>query len=105
MHVTPVLLACADTFKDISSFSESAALKHYARDCDQFARYNLRQLSRVYPAGSRTGSSNYDPVSCWLTGCQLGRYSVLRLVIIPGGTPMYAICAFRFNLFSILSEE
>ncbi|GBG32084.1 1-phosphatidylinositol 4,5-bisphosphate phosphodiesterase 1 [Hondaea fermentalgiana] len=33
--------------------------------------YAQRHLVRVYPAGSRVDSSNYDPVSAWNAGCQL----------------------------------
>jgi len=30
-----------------------------------------RGLARVYPAGHRVDSSNYDPSPCWAAGCQL----------------------------------
>ena len=30
-----------------------------------------RQLSRVYPKGTRFDSSNYDPVMFWNFGCQM----------------------------------
>jgi Phosphatidylinositol-specific phospholipase C, Y domain len=35
-------------------------------------QYNQRQLTRVYPGGSRIDSSNLDPVTMWNTGSQLG---------------------------------
>uniref|UniRef100_A0A6Q2XVU5 Phosphoinositide phospholipase C n=1 Tax=Esox lucius TaxID=8010 RepID=A0A6Q2XVU5_ESOLU len=43
-------------FYEMSSFKETKAA-------------NL--LSRIYPAGSRTDSSNYNPVPMWNTGCQI----------------------------------
>lgn len=37
-----------------------------------FVRHNSRQLSRIYPAGQRLQSSNYDPQEMWNGGCQMG---------------------------------
>lgn len=34
--------------------------------------HNMDKLSRIYPAGSRTDSSNYNPVPMWNVGCQIG---------------------------------
>ena len=39
----------------------------------EWVRHNIRQLTRIYPAGTRTDSSNYSPVNLWLAGCQIGR--------------------------------
>uniref|UniRef100_A0A8C3TJB9 1-phosphatidylinositol 4,5-bisphosphate phosphodiesterase delta-4 n=2 Tax=Chelydra serpentina TaxID=8475 RepID=A0A8C3TJB9_CHESE len=36
-----------------------------------FARHNAGQLTRIYPSGLRTDSSNYDPQEMWNVGCQL----------------------------------
>ncbi|KAG5492428.1 hypothetical protein JKF63_01006 [Porcisia hertigi] len=36
-----------------------------------FALQNSRMLSRIYPAGTRIDSSNYDPMPMWRLGCQL----------------------------------
>ncbi|KAH0627635.1 hypothetical protein JD844_003649 [Phrynosoma platyrhinos] len=36
-----------------------------------FVRHNVRHLSRIYPAGWRTDSSNYNPVDMWNVGCQI----------------------------------
>ncbi|PFX28836.1 1-phosphatidylinositol 4,5-bisphosphate phosphodiesterase beta-1 [Stylophora pistillata] len=33
--------------------------------------YNKRQLSRIYPSGTRVGSANYMPQIFWNAGCQL----------------------------------
>ena len=37
----------------------------------EFNEYNTRQLSRVYPAGKRVDSSNYEPMPLWILGSQL----------------------------------
>lgn len=46
-----------------------------------FIRHNQRFLSRIYPAGSRTSSSNYNPQEFWNIGSQLGELekATLRL--------------------------
>jgi phosphatidylinositol phospholipase C, gamma-1 len=35
-----------------------------------FNRYNIVQVSRIYPNGTRVDSSNYDPQPLWNCGCQ-----------------------------------
>ena len=42
---------------------------------DEFVHHNQFQLSRIYPGGLRTDSSNYDPVPVWNSGCQIGEYT------------------------------
>lgn len=39
-----------------------------------FVRHNQKFLSRIYPAGSRTSSSNYNPQEFWNVGSQLGEW-------------------------------
>lgn len=34
--------------------------------------HNSRQLTRVYPSGFRTDSSNFNPQEMWNAGCQIG---------------------------------
>ncbi|KAJ8308701.1 hypothetical protein KUTeg_013575 [Tegillarca granosa] len=56
---------------EISSFVETQAatlLKEYPVE---FVNYNKRQLSRVYPRGTRVDSSNFLPQIFWNAGCQL----------------------------------
>ncbi|KAJ4918285.1 hypothetical protein JOQ06_000176 [Pogonophryne albipinna] len=56
---------------EMSSFSESKA-KRLAKDTGtDFVQYHTRQLSRIYPAGRRTDSSNYNPQDMWSVGCQI----------------------------------
>lgn len=35
------------------------------------ASYNKRQMSRIYPKGTRVDSSNFMPQVFWNAGCQL----------------------------------
>uniref|UniRef100_A0A8C9V419 Phosphoinositide phospholipase C n=1 Tax=Scleropages formosus TaxID=113540 RepID=A0A8C9V419_SCLFO len=56
---------------EISSFSESDALRHIKEAGKWFVRHNSRQLSRIYPSGQRLQSSNYNPQDMWNGGCQL----------------------------------
>ncbi|KAK3528997.1 hypothetical protein QTP70_014393 [Hemibagrus guttatus] len=77
-----VVYTCSTPFKgfdqatkkppnEMSSFSESQALKHIKNSGKLFVRYNSRQLSRIYPSGQRLQSSNYNPQDMWNAGCQI----------------------------------
>ncbi|RVE58468.1 hypothetical protein OJAV_G00209410 [Oryzias javanicus] len=56
---------------EMSSFSESKAKKLSKETGTEFVQYNTRQLSRTYPSGLRTDSSNYNPQDMWNVGCQI----------------------------------
>uniref|UniRef100_A0A8C4QEF7 Phosphoinositide phospholipase C n=1 Tax=Eptatretus burgeri TaxID=7764 RepID=A0A8C4QEF7_EPTBU len=56
---------------EMSSFVESKAQKLCSESGEEFVRYNALQLSRIYPAGLRTDSSNYNPQKMWNAGCQI----------------------------------
>ncbi|XP_029839472.2 1-phosphatidylinositol 4,5-bisphosphate phosphodiesterase eta-2 isoform X1 [Ixodes scapularis] len=60
-------------FYEMASFSEGKAAKLSSTDqgARDFVRYNSKHLSRIYPKGTRTDSSNYDPVRYWNVGCQI----------------------------------
>lgn len=47
----------------------------------EFVEYNKRQLSRIYPAGGRVDSSNYNPQQAWNAGCQIGMLTLRDLII------------------------
>jgi phosphatidylinositol phospholipase C beta len=56
---------------EISSFVEDKAqslIRDYGKE---FLAYNQRQLSRIYPRGTRFDSSNYNPYLFWPVGCQM----------------------------------
>jgi phosphatidylinositol phospholipase C beta len=56
---------------EISSFAEDKA-QNFIRDYGkEFLAYNQRQLSRIYPRGTRFDSSNYNPYLFWPAGCQM----------------------------------
>ncbi|XP_031560507.1 1-phosphatidylinositol 4,5-bisphosphate phosphodiesterase gamma-1-like isoform X2 [Actinia tenebrosa] len=57
---------------EMSSFPETKADRYINKKCSkEFVRYHRKQISRVYPKGSRIDSSNYDPVMMWNCGVQL----------------------------------
>ncbi|XP_028288228.1 1-phosphatidylinositol 4,5-bisphosphate phosphodiesterase delta-1a isoform X2 [Parambassis ranga] len=58
-------------FYDMSSFKESKAFNLAETSGTAFIHHNMDKLSRIYPAGSRTDSSNYNPVPMWNVGCQI----------------------------------
>lgn len=56
---------------EMSSFGENKTKKLVKEKRAQFIEYNKKQLSRIYPAGSRIDSSNYNPQMAWRAGCQI----------------------------------
>ncbi|XP_065844956.1 1-phosphatidylinositol 4,5-bisphosphate phosphodiesterase beta-1-like isoform X2 [Oscarella lobularis] len=56
---------------EMSSLNEAAAADHLKRSPVEFALYNRRQISRIYPKGIRYDSSNYMPQVFWNAGCQM----------------------------------
>lgn len=55
----------------MSSFDEKQATSLLKEHPVKFVDYNMFQLSRVYPAGTRFDSSNFMPQVFWNAGCQL----------------------------------
>ncbi|NWU86900.1 PLCB2 phosphodiesterase, partial [Onychorhynchus coronatus] len=55
----------------ISSFTELKAYDLLSKFPVQFVEYNKRQMSRIYPKGTRMDSSNYLPQMFWNVGCQM----------------------------------
>ncbi|XP_053525268.1 1-phosphatidylinositol 4,5-bisphosphate phosphodiesterase delta-4 isoform X3 [Artibeus jamaicensis] len=58
-------------FYELSSFSETKAKSLIKEAGNEFVQHNTWQLSRVYPSGLRTDSSNYNPQEFWNAGCQM----------------------------------
>ena len=56
---------------EISSFAEDKAQSLIRDYGTEFVAYNQRQLSRIYPRGTRFDSSNYNPYLFWPVGCQM----------------------------------
>nr|XP_015930054.1 1-phosphatidylinositol 4,5-bisphosphate phosphodiesterase isoform X4 [Parasteatoda tepidariorum] len=55
----------------MSSFAENTALGYLKSQAIEFVNYNKRQLSRIYPKGTRADSNNYLPQIFWNAGCQM----------------------------------
>ncbi|XP_065908152.1 1-phosphatidylinositol 4,5-bisphosphate phosphodiesterase beta-4-like isoform X2 [Dysidea avara] len=55
----------------VTSMDEDKALQILSAKPVEFAKYNARQFTRVYPAGRRFNSSNYLPDWYWSAGCQI----------------------------------
>ncbi|XP_009970832.3 1-phosphatidylinositol 4,5-bisphosphate phosphodiesterase beta-2 [Tyto alba] len=55
----------------ISSFTELKGYDLLTKFPVQFVEYNKRQMSRIYPKGTRMDSSNYMPQMFWNVGCQM----------------------------------
>ncbi|XP_066471358.1 1-phosphatidylinositol 4,5-bisphosphate phosphodiesterase beta-2 [Tiliqua scincoides] len=55
----------------VSSFTELKAYELLTKSPIQFVDYNKRQMSRIYPKGTRMDSSNYMPQMFWNVGCQM----------------------------------
>ncbi|XP_043243202.1 1-phosphatidylinositol 4,5-bisphosphate phosphodiesterase-like isoform X2 [Amphibalanus amphitrite] len=56
---------------NMSSFAETAGLGYLKSSAIEFVNYNKRQMSRIYPKGTRADSSNYMPQIFWNAGCQM----------------------------------
>ncbi|XP_064623811.1 1-phosphatidylinositol 4,5-bisphosphate phosphodiesterase beta-1-like isoform X2 [Lineus longissimus] len=56
---------------EISSFVETQGMALLKDQPVDFVNYNKRQLSRIYPKGTRVDSGNYMPQVFWNAGCQL----------------------------------
>lgn len=56
---------------NMSSFAENTGLGYLKSQALEFVNYNKRQMSRIYPKGTRADSSNYMPQVFWNAGCQM----------------------------------
>lgn len=56
---------------NMSSFAETTGMNLLKTQAIDFVNYNKRQMSRIYPKGTRADSSNYMPQVFWNAGCQM----------------------------------
>jgi phosphatidylinositol phospholipase C beta len=56
---------------ECTSFVETQATALLKEFPVEFVNFNKRQISRIYPKGTRVDSSNYMPQIFWNAGCQL----------------------------------
>ncbi|XP_041121264.1 1-phosphatidylinositol 4,5-bisphosphate phosphodiesterase beta-2 [Polyodon spathula] len=55
----------------VTSFVETKGGELATKSAVEFVNYNKRQMSRIYPKGTRMDSSNYNPQLFWNAGCQM----------------------------------
>ncbi|XP_066536592.1 1-phosphatidylinositol 4,5-bisphosphate phosphodiesterase beta-3 [Hoplias malabaricus] len=60
-----------DRYFEMSSFVETKGLDTVKNSPIEFVEYNKKQMSRIYPKGTRVDSSNYMPQLFWNVGCQM----------------------------------
>ena len=65
----------------MSSFVETVAVSRIKKDPIEFANYNKRQLSRIYPKGTRVDSSNYNPQVCVLINTRSDLSSLVKIYL------------------------
>lgn len=68
---------------NVVSLAEKKIGKLLDTESDGVSRYTRNMLIRTYPSGTRTDSSNYNPVPMWCGGCQ-----VVALNFQTGGEEM-----------------
>nr|XP_033800027.1 1-phosphatidylinositol 4,5-bisphosphate phosphodiesterase delta-4 [Geotrypetes seraphini] len=56
---------------EMSSFTEYKARKLLKELGSEYVCHSAYQLSRIYPSGLRTDSSNFNPQEMWNMGCQI----------------------------------
>ncbi|XP_052119903.1 1-phosphatidylinositol 4,5-bisphosphate phosphodiesterase isoform X1 [Frankliniella occidentalis] len=56
---------------NMSSFNETNGLSYLKSQAIEFVQYNKRQMSRIYPRGTRLESTNFLPQVFWNAGCQM----------------------------------
>ncbi len=77
------VLYIADNCKQMSSFAEGKADDLVTDSPMEYIKHNQFQLSRIYPSGRRTDSSNYNPVPFWNAGCQVGEWQKPDIIFCP----------------------
>jgi hypothetical protein len=70
MHALTYVLV-NDGYYEMSSFSEATGASLAKKWPEAAIKHNYRQLTRIYPAGKRVMSANYDPTVHWGVGAQL----------------------------------
>lgn len=66
-----ILRAEKNIHHNMSSFAETTGLNYLKTSAIEFVNYNKRQMSRIYPKGTRADSSNYMPQVTSLVYCCL----------------------------------
>lgn len=74
---------------NMSSFAETTGLNYLKTSAIEFVNYNKRQMSRIYPKGTRADSSNYMP--------QVSVFFLLNLVSKSINSVTCKMMIFRFS--------
>lgn len=53
---------------ELYSMNETKAIDLLKQHSEEFVQHNKRQITRVYPKGSRVDSSNFMPIIFWNCG-------------------------------------
>ncbi|KAK0411745.1 hypothetical protein QR680_005817 [Steinernema hermaphroditum] len=56
---------------EMYSMNETKAIDLLKQHAERFVNHNKRQITRVFPRGSRVDSSNFMPMVFWNCGCQM----------------------------------
>ncbi|KAL0487449.1 phosphatidylinositol phospholipase C [Acrasis kona] len=56
---------------EMHNYSESSLETLYKKQADKVVEFNKNHMTRIYPKGTRFGSSNFSPTPSWNTGCQI----------------------------------
>jgi Ca2+-binding EF-hand superfamily protein len=58
-------------YNQMSSISEDPSHHLSQKQPDLYIKHTRRQLTRIYPSGTRLQSTNYNPIPHWSVGCQI----------------------------------
>jgi hypothetical protein len=62
---------------EISSLDENKLFKIFTTQEKQLLDFHRKHFTRIYPAGARVDSSNYDPIASYNAGSQIGRFIMI----------------------------
>ncbi|KOB75892.1 Phosphoinositide phospholipase C [Operophtera brumata] len=69
-------------YHNMSSFAETTGMNYLKQQAIDFVNYNKRQMSRIYPKGTRADSSNYMPQVSTPTCFKQARMKYLNQLVI-----------------------
>lgn len=82
----------------MSSFAETTGLGYLKSQAIEFVNYNKRQMSRIYPKGTRADSSNYMPQVSFFLSCSREFCSVI-CIQISRSIPIFLLISFKIDEF------
>ena len=79
------LIIIPDKCVNTPSIGETKAVGLFESNPDDFVKFTERHVTKIYPHGTRTGSSNLKPYPFWGVGCQIGMITdtdILYIMVI-----------------------